>query len=146
MEIRRLGYEHIDELVDLYKFNKKEFDYFTPHPFTREVLTKIIEETVHDLYYVVIFNSTAIGYGMLRGMDEGYNVPSLGIAVDKAVYGTGVATTLMEFLEAISRLRGYKKMRLRVYTENTRAFHFYIKLGYTYEPYDNESVLGFKEL
>ena len=146
MEIKRLGHEHIDGLIDLYKFNKKEFEYFTPHPFTRERLTKIIEESVLDLFYVVIFKSTIIGYGMLRGMDEGYDVPSLGIAVDKAVYGTGVATTLMEFLEATSRLRGYKKMRLRVYKGNPRAYNFYIKLGYTYEPYDKESVLGFKEL
>jgi len=146
MEIRHLGEEHIDGLVDLHKFNKKEFEYFTPHPFTRDGFLQILNEAVNDLYYVVVFENTVIGYGMLRGMDEGYSVPSLGIAVDKAVYGTGVATMLMEFLETTSRLRGYKKMRLRVYKNNPRAYNFYIKLGYKYEPYDKESVLGFKEL
>jgi len=146
MEIRRLDYEHIDGLIDLYEFNEKEFGRFTPHPFTRESLTKIIKESVLDLFYVAVFNSTIIGYTMLRGMDEGYAVPRLGIAVDKGVYGTGVATTLMEHLEATCRLRGYKEISLRVYKDNPRAYNFYIKLGYDYRPYDNESVLGFKEL
>jgi len=146
MEIRHLGYEHIDGLVDLYKLNKNEFKNFTPHPFTKEVLTKIIDETILDLYYVVMFEDAVVGYGMLRGMDEGYAFPRLGIAVGKDVYGTGVATTLLEFLEVTSRLRGYKKICLRVYIENSRAHHFYAKLGYTYEPFDEKSVLGLKEL
>ena len=146
LEIRRLGDEHIDGLIKLYEFNKTNFEHFFPHPFTKEAIAEVIETSVLDLYYVVVFNDTIIGYGMLRGMDEGYDVPSLGIAVDKAVYGTGVAVTLMEFLETTSRLYGYKKMRLRVFKANPRAYNFYIKLGYTYEPYDEESVLGFKEL
>uniref|UniRef100_A0A6M3IV24 Putative acetyltransferase n=1 Tax=viral metagenome TaxID=1070528 RepID=A0A6M3IV24_9ZZZZ len=146
MEIRHLTHEYIDSLVELGNKNKEEFKHFTPHAFSREAIADIIDCSKLDLYYVVLYESKVIGYGMLRGMDEGYNVPSLGIGVDKAAYGTGVAKTLMEFLEAASRLRGYKKMRLRVYKENPRAFHFYTKLGYTYEPYDDESVLGFKEL
>ena len=146
LEIKHLSYEHIDGLISLYECNKKEFDKFTPHPFTREEITRVIDSSVLDLYYVVMFNETVIGYGMLRGMDEGYSVPSLGIGVDKAVYGTGVSTTLMNSLESTSRLSGYKKMRLRVFKDNLRAYNFYTKLGYKYEPYDDESVLGFKEL
>jgi len=146
LEIKHLSYEHIDGLISLYENNKKEFEHFTPHLFTRDEITRVIDSSISDLYYVVVFNKTVIGYGMLRGMDEGYNVPSLGIGVDKAVYGTGVSTTLMDFLESTSRLSGYKKMRLRVFKENLRAYNFYIKLGYKYEPYDDKSVLGFKEL
>jgi len=146
LEIRHLTYEHVVSLIELGNRNKEEFKHFTPHAFSREAITEIVDESKLDLYYVVLYEGKVIGYGMLRGMDEGYNVPSLGIGIDKEFYGTGVATTLMEFLEATSILRGYKKMRLRVYKENPRAFYFYTKLGYTYEPYDDESVLGLKEL
>ena len=146
LEIRHLTHEHIASLVELGNNNKEEFKYFTPHIFTREVITDVVDSSNLDLYYVITYEDKIIGYGMLRGMDDGYNVPSLGIGIDKEFYGTGVATTLVEFLEVTSKLHGYKKMRLRVYMENHRAYHFYNKLGYTYEPYDNESALGVKEL
>jgi ribosomal protein S18 acetylase RimI-like enzyme len=146
VEIKHLTEEYIDSLIQLQKNNEKEFKHFTPHPFTREKLQLIIETAKLDLFYVVIFEGSVIGYGILRGMDEGYKVPSLGIAIDKNYYGTGVGSLLMDFLETTAKVHGYKKMRLRVYKNNERAYPFYLKLGYKYEPYDKDSVLGFKEL
>ena len=146
MEIRHLTEEYIDGLIQLQKNNKKEFKYFTPHPFTREKLQLIIETAKLDLFYVVIFKDSVVGYAMLRGMDEDYKIPSLGMAIDKKFYGSGIATLLMSFLETTARILGYKKMRLRVYKDNKRAFKFYTNLGYKYESYDEESVLGFKDL
>ena len=146
MEIQHLSHEHIASLIEFHHKNKEEFKYFTPHPFTKEALTNILATARLDLYYVVIYKGKVIGYGILRGMDEGYSIPSLGIAIHKQFYGNGVGTLLMEFLETTSRIRGYKKMRLRVFKDNIRAWKFYLKLGYKYEPYDKDSVLGFKEL
>ena len=146
MEIRHFTDKDIDGLIKLQEDNKGEFKYFTPHPVDRVTLLSIIKTAKLDLYYVVVYEGNVIGYGILRGMDEGYKVPSLGIGIDKKFYGTGVGSLLMNFLETTARIRGYKKMRLRVYNENKRAFPFYLKLGYKYEPYDEHSVLGFKEL
>ena len=146
MEIRNLSEEYIDGLIKLREDNIDEFKFFTPHPFTREILTEVISTAKLDQYYVVVFGDIVIGYGLLRGMDEGYKTPSLGIAIDKKYYGTGVSFLLMSFLELTSKLLGYKRLRLRVYKENKRACPFYLKLGYKYEPYDDDSVLGFKDL
>lgn len=146
LEIRRLTYEHIDDVIKLYEFNKNEFERFTPHPFTRDGITKIIETAIFDLYYVVIFQNTIIGYGMLRGMDEGYNNFSLGIAIDKNYYGTGLAKVLVGFLELQARVHGHSAIRLRVFKNNIRAYNLYKNLGYEYTEYDSDSVVGAKKL
>ena len=146
LEIRHLDYEHIDGLIELYKFNKDEFKYFTPHPFTRDELTKIIENTKLDLYYVVIFNDMVVGYGMLRGMDEGYKNFSLGICIDKKYYGTGFSLVFMNFLEFQGILRGHPNIRLRVMNDNKRAYYLYLKLGYVFSRFDDRSLVGVKDL
>ena len=146
LEIRHLTYEHIDSLVELGNKNEVEFKYFTPHAFSREVIVDIIDSAKLDLYYVVIYGGVVIGYGMLRGLDEGYNNFSLGIAIDKIYYGTGLANLFMNFLEMQAKLREHRDIRLRVFNDNKRAYNFYLKLGYVYSKYDDTSVVGIKVL
>jgi len=51
---------------------------------------------------------------MLRGMDEGYSTPMLGIAVDKRYEGIGVGKLLMQFLEVETKLLEYKEIKFPV--------------------------------
>jgi ribosomal protein S18 acetylase RimI-like enzyme len=46
----------------------------------------------------VLQGSRIVGYGMLRGWDEGYSVPSLGILVRAEACGQGIGKLLMEHL------------------------------------------------
>ena len=146
MEIKHLTPEYFNGLIKLQEENEEEFKYFTPHKFNKEVLSIITGQAKKDVYYVAVYNGEVVGYVMLRGMDEGYSVPRLGIGIDKHFYGTGLGSLLMSFLETTARIHGYTKMGLRVYKDNKRAYQFYLKLGYDYAPYDDESVLGIKEL
>ncbi len=146
MQIRHLTKAYIDRLVEMGNENREEFKKFTPHPFEKKYLLNRIKVAKKDLYYVVVYEEKVIGYGMLRGMDEGYSVPMLGIGIDKKYYGTGVASLLMNFLETTARIRGYKQMKLRVYKDNQRAYPFYKKLGYTYSPFDEHIDWGIKDL
>ncbi len=123
-----------------------ETDFFSPHPYTPEVIDRIADSTGRDLYYVATNGEAVLGYGMLRGWDEGYEVPSLGISVHPSVRGTGLAQVLMAFLHAAARVRGASRVRLRVHRENQRARRLYESLGYHFAAEEGENLVGFFEL
>jgi len=123
-------------------------EHFYPHPFTLDYMLYIMCKNTQDFYCVIKDTATEdiIGYGILRGWDEGFAVPSLGIALDKDHRGKGLGKFLMEYLFIIAKLRGCTKIRLRVHAKNNTAINMYKKLGFVLaEPMD-EYMEGFKEL
>lgn len=73
---------------------------------------------------------TEHAYGFLRGWDDGYDVPSLGIAVATDAQGQGHGRAMMLALHEAARERGAQSIRLRVHPDNTRARQLYESLGY----------------
>jgi ribosomal protein S18 acetylase RimI-like enzyme len=69
---------------------------------------------------------------MLRGWDEGFEVPSLGIATRSSVRGTGLGGLLVQFLHAAACRRGANRVILKVYKDNIPARRLYEKLGYRF--------------
>ena len=78
---------------------------FHPHPLTRDAARELCSSRNADLRYVAIAAGQVMAYGLLRGWDEGYDVPSLGIAVDPDFRARGIGRLLMEFLHEAARLR-----------------------------------------
>jgi ribosomal protein S18 acetylase RimI-like enzyme len=144
MNISELQYKYADSLVDFY--DRNQFDFFKPHEFNNETIRDILISKNHDMYYVVTLHDNVIAYGVLRGMDEGYSIPSLGIAIDKNYQGLGIGRLFMGFLEMSCKLKGYKSIRLRVIKENLKAIKFYKDLGYDLSYYDKEHLIGVKHL
>jgi ribosomal protein S18 acetylase RimI-like enzyme len=122
--------------------------FFTPHPFTREHLTALAASPGRDLYHVLLAGDVALAYGLLRGWNEGYAVPSLGLAVAPAARGGGLGRLMMEFLHAAARHQGARRIRLRVGQDNAGALALYQRCGYRFpEPADAQGLLvGFCEL
>ena len=54
---------------------------FHPHPFTAEKARELCAYRGDDVYGVLVEGEVVHAYAMLRGWDEGYQVPSLGIVV-----------------------------------------------------------------
>jgi ribosomal protein S18 acetylase RimI-like enzyme len=106
--------------------------FFHPHPFTAEQADRLCRHDGRDLYYAAI-DDEVLAYGMLRGWDAGYLVPSLGIAVHPAARGTGLAKSFMHFLHAAAARRGAPAVRLKVYPDNAAARRLYEGLGYRFE-------------
>jgi ribosomal-protein-alanine N-acetyltransferase len=104
---------------------------FRPHPMSAEHARWICgREQSRDVYAVAIRGAEVVGYGMLRGWDEGYSVPSLGIAVLSSARGTGISTAMMRFLHHEAARAGSTRVRLRVEASNDRARRLYARLGY----------------
>ena len=109
---------------------EKYDQWFHPHPFTKEYTEKITTYTGKDLYYAMISANTVIGYGMLRGWDEGYTIPSLGIAMHPQHANKGYGKIFMGFLHFIAKANHAPAIRLTVYITNTHAINLYSNLGY----------------
>jgi len=122
-------------------------DRFHPHPFTRAEAEARCAHAGRDLYCVAVEAGVVLAYGMLRGWDEGYEVPSLGIAVHAGARGKGLGGALMLHLHEEARRRGAPRIRLKVYPDNAAAVQLYRSLGYVFEPaLERGQLVGFKDL
>ena len=119
---------------------------FHPHPFTAEEAEARARYSGRDLYYVAVAGGRALAYGMLRGWDDGYEVPSLGIALHPEARGTGLARAFMLFLHAAARARGARRVRLRVYPDNAPAVTLYRSLGYRFTGEEAGQLVGVVDL
>jgi ribosomal protein S18 acetylase RimI-like enzyme len=106
--------------------------FFRPHPFTRECLDSLASAPGLDLYYVLTEGDSIRGYGLLRGWNEGYEVPSLGILIHQSARGLGFGRLLMTFLHTAAFRHGASRVRLRVHHENYRAIALYRSMKYQF--------------
>jgi [ribosomal protein S18]-alanine N-acetyltransferase len=120
--------------------------HFQPHPFTAEYVATLARHTGDDLYFVLTEANRILAYGMLRGWDEGFSIPSLGIAVHPAARGSGLGRLMMRFLHAAAKRRSCSSVRLRVAVENRAAATLYESLGYRFTRSEDGYRIGFIEL
>jgi ribosomal protein S18 acetylase RimI-like enzyme len=120
--------------------------WFHPHPLTAAEAARLCAYRGRDLYYAAADQGGVLAYGLLRGWDEGYEVPSLGVAVHPAARGGGLAKAFMLFLHAAAAARGARQVRLKVYPDNTPARRLYEGLGYRLGPAAGGQLLGVLDL
>lgn len=120
--------------------------YFHPHPLTHDMTHKIAAYEGDDLYFLQIKDNEITGYAMLRGWDEGYTIPSLGIVIHPNFRKKSLGREFMEFLHDQARAKGATKVRLKVYPDNEGARHFYETLGYSFADKENGQLIGYYEL
>jgi ribosomal-protein-alanine N-acetyltransferase len=119
---------------------------FQPHPFTAEAVERLAVHGGKDFYCVMVEGKQVLAYGMLRGWDEGYAVPSLGIAVHPAARKRGLGRAMMQFLHDAARARGAARVRLRVLEDNAAAIALYKDLGYRFDAKEDRYLVGHLEL
>ncbi|MGH7780953.1 MAG: GNAT family N-acetyltransferase [Candidatus Binataceae bacterium] len=145
LEFRQLTPEWSESLGHMFAVLRErgEDEQFHPHPLTAEHAESLGSYSGKDLYYVAVSNGTVVGYGMLRGWDEGYEVPSLGIALHPSARGTGLGEAFMKFLHVAAGREGAKRIRLRVDKTNLRAKRLYERLGYCFKDEDSGQLVGY---
>jgi ribosomal protein S18 acetylase RimI-like enzyme len=122
--------------------------FFHPHAGDAASLRAIAEQPGKDLYLVFVEGEDVRAYGLLRGWNEGYAIPSLGIAVHPDARAHGLGRLVMDYLEAMARHRGAPAIRLRVHKDNARAIGLYERRGYAMQPDDGDArlLVGVKSL
>ena len=147
IEIVRLRPEHMEYLIRFFEaINKPEYiKDFSPHPFNEENATRVCNYQGRDLFCSVLLEGKKIiGYGMLRGWDDGYEIPSIGLCILKKYQGIGLGRLLLSFLETVSRVRGCLMVMLKVKKGNDKAKRLYETQGYVFKGHDEELLIGYK--
>lgn len=144
MEFRVLGPADAAILSEI--FPSIDETYFRPHPFTTDEASRISNEAGRDAYAILLEDDRAVAYGMLRGWSEGYEIPSLGIAVRTDCQGRGLGRLMMANLHAEARQRGATVIRLRVHPNNLKARRLYESLGYAYTGVDRDELVMLVDL
>jgi ribosomal-protein-alanine N-acetyltransferase len=148
LEFRLVSSDDADALADLFAALREAGDEttFHPHPLDDATAREIAERATDDLYYVAIDARRAVAYGILRGWDEGYDVPSLGIAVRPDERGSGIGRLTMLLLHEAARRKGATSIRLKVYASNDAALGLYRSLGYAFDGEEDGQLVGHVEL
>lgn len=115
---------------------------FHPHPFDALEARRRTAYTGNDEYHVATHERTIVAYGMLRGWDDGYEIPSLGIAVHPEWQGRGLGRRMMMHLHDVARARGAIRIRLKVYPGNRAAIQLYENLGYAFTASEGGQRVG----
>lgn len=146
----KLRPEHADALKALFSVIRSDpsAQSFHPHGFTNEDAARIADYSGRDIYAGYFSERDDIcAYGMLRGMDEGYEIPSLGIYVAPGARGTGIARLVMDGLHTFAR-RDLKapKIMLKVYSDNLPALNLYQRIGYEFKRSTGREFIGYFSL
>jgi ribosomal protein S18 acetylase RimI-like enzyme len=104
--------------------------WFRPHDLGSEGAREVAHHAGKDAYLIGFLGSVPVAYGMLRGWDEGYRIPALGIAVRDGYGDRGLGRQMMHALHQVVRDHGGHRVRLRVAPDNVRARHLYDSMGY----------------
>ena len=102
------------------------------HPFALDAsAAKIIcTETKHDLYFVFLEGNSILGLAMLRGWDNGFDIPSFGILVHRLHHGKGIGRALIAHALVMAQELHAPRIRLTVNADNARAIRLYEKADF----------------
>jgi|GEM_PF-356352 len=123
-------------------------EFFHPHALDAEAARCIAVHSTagRDEYWLALSGEELLAYGMLRGWNEGYDVPSLGLAVAPARRGQGIARKMMQHLHRRAIQRGASRIRLKVDQRNSSAKRLYDSLGYRFEKHSSNEFTGYCDL
>lgn len=121
-----------DDLCDFFQRNDipKTTRDFNPFPLTDDTAKDLISPDRNDRFYLMRLDGRVVGMCMLRGWDEGYEVPSFGVLIDREWRGRGIGRFLTRFSVAEAERLDCPAIRLSVYADNEPARTIYESEGF----------------
>ena len=144
----QLSSHHQASLAALFEALDENGDgtHFFPHPLTATEADRLCNRAGLDEYIVLVEDGVVIGYGMLRGWDDGFDVPSLGFATHPGHRRKGVADAIMRELIQRAKARGALKLRLTVDANRHHVIDLISRHGFTFSPLEHDRLLGMLNL
>jgi len=141
--------QYKDTLTDLFLRNNRSDTtrFFRPFALDTESATRIANYRGLDMYFLGVIDQTACGFTMLRGMDEGFEIPSFGIFVDHEHRAKGLGQLLTLKTINAARKAGFNRLRLTVHESNCGAVRLYESIGFREtlrEPIDSDEGIDTK--
>lgn len=103
---------------------------FHPFPLTEATARRLASAGGGDHFFATRLDGRIVAFSMLRGFDEGFDIPSFGILVDRHHRGCGIGRAVTEAAAAAAVRLGCDRIRLTVEPENTTARRLYADVGF----------------
>lgn len=147
--IKRLSVESANDLSEL--LSKEDPDYskhFTAFNFDYATIKEKLLHLTKDCFWGIYFENTLTGFYMLRGFDEGYEIPSYGVFISKEFSGKGLSKLTLQHAISYCKLNGIKNLMLKVHPDNLVAKKIYEDFGFKQTGIDskNNNLIYHKEL
>jgi ribosomal protein S18 acetylase RimI-like enzyme len=104
--------------------------FFQPFSFDAQTIERLLSARQRDCWMGVWGPSGLVAFFMLRGFDEGYTIPSYGVAVDAQAQGLGIGRLTLVTSKTMSRLLGAPRIMLKVHPDNRGARTLYESEGF----------------
>jgi ribosomal-protein-alanine N-acetyltransferase len=118
---------------------------FNPFPLTRATALSLLRAERNDRFYGGFVGDAWAAFAMLRGWDEGFDVPSLGVLVDRQWQGRGIGGRITDFAIDEARRFQCRRVRLSVYASNDAALRIYVRRGFLEISREPVEVLGVQD-
>lgn len=151
MKIKKIESKDKNKLIKFFEDlenNSIIKEFFHPHPFNKSYAEKISGYKGKDFYFIALDKINIIGYAMLRGWDDGYEIPSFGICIHPDSQGRGVGRKMTEYAIDYCKKKKSPKLMLKVYKNNNAAYKLYKGLNFyfTDETKDKKQWIGYLDL
>jgi len=149
LEIKRINTNHAKELSDLLLKSSKEYSkHFIPFEFDLEAVSTAIGKANKDMFFGVYVEFQIVGFYMLRGWDDGYDIPSYGVWIAENFSSKGLSKLTLHHAISVCRINRIKKLMLKVHPDNLIAKKIYEDFGFVYQDIDKRigHLIYFKDI
>jgi RimJ/RimL family protein N-acetyltransferase len=92
--------------------------FFTPFGYDEQSIAVVLARRGEDVFMGLYWRDEVVAFFMLRGWNEGYEIPSFGILVDEKYRGDGLEMLSLETAKVICKLRGAARIMFKMHPEN----------------------------
>ncbi|MDT5270952.1 MAG: hypothetical protein QOH49_3138 [Acidobacteriota bacterium] len=120
--IRPLKVEDAAAVSSLLRVQPPEYTrFFFAFSFDADDIARMLAGRGRDVYMGFLLRDELAGFFMLRGWNEGYEVPALGAVIAEKYRGRGLMQLTVEVTKVICRLRGASRVMYKSHPDNAPA-------------------------
>lgn len=92
--------------------------FFYAFDFDEAAIACVLAACVRDVYSGMFWQGRLVGVFMLRGWDQGYEVPSFGVLIDERQRGGAFMRLALDAAKLICRLCGTSRLMAKIHPDN----------------------------
>jgi RimJ/RimL family protein N-acetyltransferase len=104
--------------------------FFHPFGYDEPAIADALARQGRDVFMGLFWRQEIVGFFMLRGWNEGYEVPAFGILIDEQYRGHGLEMAALETAKVICRLRKVSRLMIKMHPDNISAKGVARKTGF----------------
>ncbi len=129
--VRSLTIENAAELSAMLLALPRDYArFFSPFEFSLDTVANVLSNQGDDVFIGLYWEDRIIGFFLLRGWNDGYEVPTFGIIIDKKYRGYELEMLSLDTAKIICRLRGAERLMLKMHPDNISAKGVMRKIGF----------------